>query len=456
MRLLHTPTSARRRDHREAGFAMPAAIIVLFIITALTAAAVTVATQTSSSTTRDDSVKAELEAAEAGLNIASYRLSQLKPGETECINEGKDVQATKGSQAARCKDGSESLGNGATFQYWTTLPLKAGETCAGRTVETLSGITQRCVTSRGKVNGVEPAVRLQARVTATGGGSLFPINGMFGSEEVEVANNAVVKAPVGSNHKVLLKNGSSTESVVLGKSAPANQPEVLNGASSGPVTREPTDISLVQVSTGYSATENQNFRIENGLKSPKEEPWDESSGVSYNRATRTLTINNGGSLTLGGEVYNFCNFTMALNAKLKLASGVKTRVYIDSANDENSECKAGESGKLTLSNGSDIENPSKDPTTFQIYVYDGSGGTAELSNNSIFYGTIYAPGSAVAINNNSEFFGAVAGRTVFLGAGKSTFSSDKRVESISAPTVGLYHRAAWEQCTPGSGPTEGC
>jgi Tfp pilus assembly protein PilX len=77
------------RHTNERGFVLPSAIIILLILTLLTGTAIAIATQSSTSTTRDDNVKAELEAAEAGLHIASYRLGQLKPTEAQCIGENK-------------------------------------------------------------------------------------------------------------------------------------------------------------------------------------------------------------------------------------------------------------------------------------------------------------------------------------------------------------------------------
>ena len=76
----------KRRLIDEAGFVLPTAIIVLMIVTVLVGAAITVAMQTSTSTTRDDNTKAALEAAEGGLQVASYRLSQLKPEKEECVS----------------------------------------------------------------------------------------------------------------------------------------------------------------------------------------------------------------------------------------------------------------------------------------------------------------------------------------------------------------------------------
>ena len=91
---------------------------MLFVVILLTGAAIAVSVQSSTSTTRDNNVKAEIEAAEAGLRVAVFRLNELEPTALQCIDEGS-VQSAESS----CKDGSESLGNGATFGYWTTLPL---------------------------------------------------------------------------------------------------------------------------------------------------------------------------------------------------------------------------------------------------------------------------------------------------------------------------------------------
>jgi Tfp pilus assembly protein PilX len=446
--------TALRRSQRRApaaaqhGFALPSVIIVLFVIILLTGAAIALSVQSSTSTTRDNNVKAELESAEAGLRVAVFRLNELEPSASQCIDEGS-VQSAEGN----CKDSSESLGNGATFSYWTTLPLKAGQTCAGRTVEEAAGVTQRCVTSQGTVNAVQPAVRLQARVASTDGKPLFPINGLFGSESVEIAPNATIKAPGGSNFKFRLNNNASVESVYLGKSAPETQPEVGKHASTGTVTRQSTDYVLNPVNTGSSATRNSNYRIENGLKNPPVAPSDESSSVSYNGATRNLEVGNNGTLTLGGKVYNFCNLTAALGATITVKEGVKTRIYIDSPNDPTSKCKPGD-GKLLINNGSNILNPARDPSALQIYVYDGSGGIAEVSNNVEFYGTIYAPYSTVNMYNNAEVFGAIAAKAVNV-KNQGIFSSDKRVEGLREPG-GAYHRVVWEQCTRGSGASEGC
>lgn len=53
------------------------------------------------------------------------------------------------------------------------------------------------------------------------------------------------------------------------------------------------------------------------------------SGVSFNAATRVLSMSNDASLTLGGGIYDLCSFTASNNVTVSLASGVKTEIFID-------------------------------------------------------------------------------------------------------------------------------
>jgi Tfp pilus assembly protein PilX len=196
-----TRLTCRRHPLDEAGFALPSAVIVLFLVTVLSAAAIAVATQSSTSTTRDDNVKAEVEAAEAGLQVGRYRLAQLTPDEAHCINQSGEAIPLAGTKYCS-GSGSESLGNGASFQYWTSLPLKTGDNCGGRPIVTETGVTQRCITAEGQSNGVEPAVRLQERVAAIGGEALFPVKGIVGLNKVLVNGGVKLAEVVASNGEI--------------------------------------------------------------------------------------------------------------------------------------------------------------------------------------------------------------------------------------------------------------
>ena len=219
-------------------------------------------------------------------------------------------------------------------------------------------------------------------------------------------------------------------------------------ASLQAVAKEATNFTLTPVRPGKSASENSNYRIENGLKSPKAEPYDESSGVTYSSATRSINV--GSSLKLAGEIYNFCNFTTGNGATITVEHK-PTKIFIDSPNDPGSKCSAG-SGTFSMANGSSFENPNKEAAALQVYVYDESGGPVVFNNNSIFYGVIYAPNSLIEVHNNNVIYGAMAGRAVSLKNNNKFYSEKNAAELLGGP----YQRAAWEQCTRGSGASEGC
>jgi Tfp pilus assembly protein PilX len=448
-------TNFKRRLGGAAGFVLPTAIIVLLILTVLIGAAITVAAQTSTSTTRDDNTKAALEAAEAGLQTASYRLSKLEPKLTQCINGSVVVEE-------KCESGSEPLGNGATFEYWTSKGLAAGEKCGGETVSTLENVAQRCITSIGKVNGV--ARRVQERASSLSS-PLFQVKGILGYHSVLIENNGKLEGEVGTNETITLKNGVTVEEAVLGplgkvegtstpkqttkNTAPFEPPPVPIGESAKSAI---TQAECKPPLEGGEVGRNCDFLITSGA--------DANSGVSFTPSTRSLSMGQGASLELKEGVYNFCNFQVSgNNTTLKTVAGGKVEIFIDSALRAGSGCTS-PAGKLEFKNGLELIDPNKNALYLQFYVYDSSGGTIELKNNvsgGQFYGTIVAPYSKLAIGNNAEFVGAIEANEVEL-APNFKFKFEKEVNKLKTPSR-LYERKAWEECPPtytGTNPQEGC
>jgi hypothetical protein len=192
----------------QCGFALPVAIMVLFIVLTLSAAAVAISVQSSSSTTRDDNVKAALEAAETGVNVATYRLAMIALNPGQCVG-----AATSGKPEAPvegyCKDATETLGNHATFTYWTTPVLSEPAKCTGASVRTEEAVDQRCVTGEGEVNGI--ARRVQVRVAAASSAPLFPVHGAVGLSKITISGGAHVKALVGTNGTLTTSGGTKLE-----------------------------------------------------------------------------------------------------------------------------------------------------------------------------------------------------------------------------------------------------
>jgi hypothetical protein len=480
----------------ETGVAMIMALAVMLIVTLLGSAAVLVATQTNSYTTRDSSSKEALEAADAGLRAASYRLSVMQPDNTHCVTNSGVIApnypstsptfcyAAPQAYGSQPADGSASLGNGTSYQYWMSLPLGTGAPCAGQTViNNQEAVANRCITAVGTANGV--TARTEARVAAFAAVPLFPaaiVGYSAGSNpaSVSIGNNANIgstqnAAEVATNG--LLSIGGGTTFMTGYETAPGAPPvSIGNGATTGTATAAPapfvpTNANFGTAATntaagqscapaGTQATTNCDYRIANGL--------DPSSHTTFDPVTRVLTMSNNSSLTLGGGMYDFCGFSATNNAHITVGATVKTQIFIDSyyriLPDGSHACPQGTTGNFTMSQNDTLDNPSGDATAVQIYVYgnpSSPGSTSvTLYNNSNSYISLSAPYSAVTMNpsNNTSFTGAIAGNTVSIGnAAHFTFAIQD--SSLQVSSQGLFYRTAWEQCpatASTSDPRSGC
>jgi hypothetical protein len=469
---------ARTRLASEQG-SMMVAVIVLMVVSTLAAAVVASAVQTNTSTRHDANYKNAAEAAEAGLQIALYRLNMLnlQSSNNGCLGDGFLSSPNDGSW---CSSSQYGLGNGSFYVYYTTPVLGTGGKCAGLTVLG-NDVTERCITAIGTA-GVGTAnsasARSQIRVAAFAAAPLFPVAGVIGVNSVTLTGNASVTGSSGSNGVVSLSGNATSHGVVLGPNGAYTH---SGNSSGGTVSAYPggAPISLNPVDPGSSnqtllancpsrqaaglTTCNDDYRITNGINNANGtnhttvSPYDGASngGVSFNAATRVLSISGNGSLQLGGGLYNFCELDMSGNASLSIATGVQAEIFIDSPTDTGSGCGSN-TGNLSLS-GNGAVNPSQNPLSLQLYVYGGSKTTASLSGNGNFYGLVYAPNSDVSVSGNGVVSGALAGRTVNISG--NGFNWDSRAGTVSASTNGLYYRTAWAQCTPApttSDPGSGC
>jgi Tfp pilus assembly protein PilX len=442
------------------GFALPGAVIILFIITLLISAAIGVATQTSKSTTRDDNVKAEIEAAEAGLQVAAYRLTELKPGLVECINAEKVL-------TSKCESGVESLGNNATFQYWTTLPIPkiVGESCAGKVIELLASITQRCITAEGIVNGVKPGVRLQEVVRNVGGESLFAVKGIVGLSEVKVNGNVKVPVVVGSNEKIIGEGSANFEQGYelcppKGSFTPPAGAErkhsgvKVHGEEENKLyekTRKegpPECPFTAKLTTGHATPAvNEDARI--GVLDPL-------VGGKWNAVTHELTLEGTNELKLGGSKYFFCKLTMPKGSdKLRIAATAKVEIFIGSPSNKEDLCAAG-TGLFEIGGGSELINETKNPADLFIQLDKGAKFLLANGSSATLEASLYGPEGEVIIEGGQKFKGGVVANKVHLENGSAIFEWSEETGTLTNGEGVGYLRSAWEQCTAGSGPTEGC
>ena len=322
------------------------------------------------------------------------------------------------------------------------------------------------MTSEGKVNGVEPGTRLQTRVESAVGESLFSINGILGLEEVLVNGSVTATAVVASNLKIK-GEGSATFSKGF---------EICPGGTFKPAVgaeRNSSGVTVGKVKGGFvgyppleitrssgcpieaklpaehaTSAVNEDIRITN-----KTDVRTENTGgaVEFTGPSKyMLTLKSSGTLTLAGSKYYFCNFKLQNSSILKIATGAKVEIFIDS-HANNANCPEG-SGSFKVEGAAKIENPNG-PGALLIEM--AGKGPFNVLNGGSLAASVYAPEAEVLLSGSGTLTGAVVGAKVKLEAGSFIFSEESGELKVGNEG-GAYSRKAWEQCTPGSGASEGC
>ncbi len=431
----------RRPDIRcEQGMALVVGLAVLVVVGLLAAVGIETAIRTNRITRADAGQKAALAAADAGLAVAAYRLNMLAPDAAHCVT----TAVTTVTSGLCPVDGPETLGNGASFRFQVT-PVASGGTCAGQTMtNTTQTVASRCLTAIGTANGV--STRTQAQVDSFAASPFFPEPGIVGLNGVTIAQNATLNAVAGTNGVLTLSNNTTVNGVVLGLGGSFST--CNNNCPYGISTTLPNRIGLAAVPIGTSPTINNDNRITNGKLTPAVTPYDTTSGATWNAATRSISFgNNGSSITLGGGLYNFCNFTTGNKTTINVANGVKAVIIIDSPTDPNSNgCPAG-SGNMVLGNNVTFNDFNTVPvaTDLQFYIY-GNGTSVEWGNGTTAFATVFAPNSTVDLNNVGSFVGAVGAARVNIN-NVATYTYDPTASTLQAGSQGLYYRSAWQQCS---------
>lgn len=439
---------------REEGISLPVTMGVMFVLLVISAAAAAGTVKLTSTSADDRDSKRALAAAEAGIRSAVYRINKLAPTNSLCVTDVLTLPV-----AGECPVHQEDLGNGASSGTVVTPTLNLTDDCAGLPIATNEDglvIVQRCVTSTGRVGGVSR--RVQARVAAYQGQPLFPVGGILGVDSVKIGNSSSVGGQIGSNGQVTVGNSGSTGDIVLGPSAPA---PASGSSTTGDIsyrTQSEGPWVLSPVDVGNSATVNDNVRLTSSCGSA----CDAKTNVTYSSGTRTLSIGNNGSVTLGGGTYNFCDFIATSSATVVVANGAKVRIFIDSPHRSGSGCGAA-SGNMTVNNNIVFSNPSGDPENLQIYVYgrpnEQTEHVVDFKNSMSMVGTIYAPNSTVLIKNSPLFRGAISAKAVEV-KNSLVFSWDDALADLRGRVLTLYYRTAWSECSrtaPVAGdPESGC
>jgi hypothetical protein len=439
-----------RRDvvHDEQGIAIPVALAILFMVAALATVSVREAIVSQTQSFRDRNVKRAVQAANAGLETATYDANLMQPGSLQCV-----VHTGSGGQLAIasvqgdgwCAAQSEDLGDGGGY----TMRISAAQSLRANG----QALVQRTIVSTGTANGVKR--RVSKRITAATGEPVFA-SGYAGVSlnAVDFGNNVSVTGGLGSNGNVYLKNFAE----VCGPATPGsgkavivqNNAHICDGYSTQPAT---TSFNLQPVDQGNAPTVNDNDRIGSPPSPTNPDPCSSCSSINWSPATRVLELKNNATLTLGGSVYSLCRLDLDNTSQLKIAvrpPGSAVRIYIDSP--EN--CGGGSGmGSVSVRNNASIVNLNADPTTLQLYVVGSptKATSVDFSNGvdveSDMLMAIYAPYSTVTMRNNVGLTGAIAARQLVLQNNASLTYHDRIGDITTGSSVRLYRGEEYVECS---------
>ncbi len=440
---------AVRAIRDEAGIAVPIALSIMLTLILLGGVATELAIRTNDFSRRSANSKAALEAANAGLRAAIYRLNTYQPSANNCPTQPTTVAV--GSSGAPTStlcppDGPETLGNGATFTYWVSRAMQTGDPCTGPNVTSgTSTVSQRCVTVVGTANGI--SVRVQQRLDAYSSTPAFPA-ALFGTKSVTISNNDQITSDTPGTPAIMGTNG--TLCVACGKgggtttidgwsvppgavvSKAGNVTDLGTEVTQSAPYPNPTPIYPFTTSTntstlydnattyqagtcsqseasslyGYSGTwvqTNCDYQISQGISFPAClslhlavrdcDPSTKLNNSDFSLANRTLYLPNNATLTLTGGYYNFCSLYLSNNSSIVIAGSGKATIFIDSPSDPTSGCSNSTSsngvspGTFTMQNNSTV-NAGGSALNAQILVYGDQQNTP--------------PQNAVTLNNNGS------------------------------------------------------
>jgi hypothetical protein len=442
----------------ESGVALPVALAVVMVVSALAAVAARAAIVSNNQTYRDVRVKQATQAAFAGLQALRYQVNLLQPPSSHCVLKNATtgaLSATVTQSSGWCDPQTEDLGDGMSY----TAQISAGTNI---TVNSQLLSTRRIV-STGTSRGVQR--RAAMSVNAATGAPIFPPGYAVTSlNSVNFGDSVRVAGGLASNGNVTMGNTAEVCGPVTpgpGKTLTLNNSaSVCGGFSTTPAEQ---DFQLQPVDLEGSTTTNDNARITNALAGSltQADACTSCNKIDWDPATRVLKLRNDSTLTLSGDVYNFCQLELHNSAQLIVATrppGSPLKIFIDTP--EN--CGTG-LGSAVFRNNTGMVNLNSDPTTLQLRVVGSATAATGVSFENSFDSTmimaVYAPNSTVTMQNNITLVGALAGKLVQLQNNTQLIYHERIDDIASGSSIRVYQDQDYVECglvTTGTAPDEGC
>jgi Tfp pilus assembly protein PilX len=424
--------AARRHDRRrdERGFVLVFALLVMAAVIAVMVGITAGAFHVNRQSVRESSADRASAAADAGAQVALFRLN-----------------TTGGSTGA-----TGTVGQGAAYTYAISTLTSSSSACAGLWAQNSGqSLSQMCITSTGTVDGVSQ--RVQERVVGYTAVPYFPgllaVHG-FSAAGAFTAANTVGGGPfdLGSNGQISFTNALSLSGNL---EYPALQAPNYGGSAhcTSPCVPVAEATALTVPSVPASAwsgaqTSNNDAAIS----------W--PAGFTYTAVTHVVSQSgvNNATINIPAGTYFFCGMDLGGGTTATInTTSWPVKIYFGSTA-TGGACTSG-SGAMTAGNGVSITNSSGVASNVQLYFYGTPGCTTSCpssfpANGQTYYADIYAPNSSMVVASAPTPPNVFTGDMVIgelTANGALTF--DYQVPSgAGSGTTTAYYPEAHANCIP--------
>lgn len=419
----------------ESGIALPVVLMVVVVGFALASIGALAAIGSISNAGRDTSDKSALAVAEAGAQQALFRQNNvLTTPSYPCLVQGASGDALVASTPQAddwCATQYGTVGAG-TYRY-RVLPDAGSDDPSQKTI---------AIVVEGTLNG--ETRRIHVGAAAATGTPAFAGGNVVGLDQLYFHGTPDVVGTMRTNGDVVVEGSARCN----GDATVGNGRHIIpsDTVCNGEVTQGTTTLGPVDPGNVWST--NDNARLTNG------EDTIQSNRTVWNAATRTLTLKNKDTVTLGGANYAFCKLDMT-GGSLIAAQGATVRIYFGGPD----QC-GGQTAPIAVTGGR-VTATSGNPDDLALLVVGSEtiATTVTMRGNGVVNDlVIYAPRSAVSIGGTADYNGAIAGKSLEI-FGTGTITGWDSTLTFTTPVEYLYKQTRFVECVGPldlSNPDAGC
>lgn len=249
---------------------------------------------------------------------------------------------------------------------------------------------------------------------------------LSGGSSIDSYNSTKGAYLIGSKNGSVLTNATNPGSVILEGAS-----QILGPVSIGPKGNlDPNSSGGTSMNSAYTVWRDWSTSyVSSSLQAtPKEMPPVVlpspvgKTSVSLGHGSNTLTpgsydsvsIGNGGSLTLKAGVYVVNSLSIGGGADIQLAGDGPVQIYVAKS--------------FSLGNGADVSDSKVSPSLLQINMAEGS--SYEQQGGTQLSGVVYGPNATATLSNGSTIFGSLSGASVKI-SGASRVHYDESLSEYS-------------------------